>query len=112
MMKRMVFEVIVMYEWELSIIKCEAKIHNRNLLEGAGLRSCACVKVLAFHGRKNHFPIILSRKKWVQIQWVSQFGLKSPYHGFCGKESACNAGETGLILGSGRPPGEGNGNPL
>ena len=36
-------------------------------------------------------------------QWVS------------GKESACNAedeGEVGLILGSGRFPGEGNGNPL
>ena len=32
-----------------------------------------------------------------------------------GKESACSAGDTGdvgLILGSGRSPGEGNGNPL
>ena len=29
-----------------------------------------------------------------------------------GKESACNAGELGLIPGSGRSPGEGNGNPL
>ena len=29
-----------------------------------------------------------------------------------GKESACNAGDQGLILGSGRFPGEGNGNPL
>ena len=32
-----------------------------------------------------------------------------------GKESACNAGDTGdvgLIPGSGRSPGEGNGNPL
>ena len=29
-----------------------------------------------------------------------------------GKESACNAGEPGLIPGSGRPPGEGNGYPL
>ena len=28
------------------------------------------------------------------------------------KESACNAGDLGLILGSGRSPGEGNGNPL
>ena len=27
-----------------------------------------------------------------------------------GKESACNAGDTGLILGLGRSPGEGNGN--
>ena len=28
------------------------------------------------------------------------------------KESACNAGQPGLIPGLGRPPGEGNGNPL
>ena len=28
------------------------------------------------------------------------------------KESACNAGDPGSIPGSGRPPGEGNGNPL
>ena len=29
-----------------------------------------------------------------------------------GKELACNAGDPGLISGSGRSPGEGNGNPL
>ena len=29
-----------------------------------------------------------------------------------GKESICNAGDTALIPGWGRPPGEGNGNPL
>ena len=29
-----------------------------------------------------------------------------------GKESACSAGDPGLIPGSGRSPGEGNGNPL
>ena len=29
-----------------------------------------------------------------------------------GKESACNAGDPGLIPGSGRSPEEGNGNPL
>ena len=29
-----------------------------------------------------------------------------------GKESAYTAGDPGLITGSGRPPGEGNGNPL
>ena len=38
------------------------------------------------------------------------------YLGFPGgsevKASACNAGELGLIPGSGRSPGEGNGNPL
>ena len=29
-----------------------------------------------------------------------------------GKESACNAGDVGLIPGSGRSPGGGNGNPV
>ena len=29
-----------------------------------------------------------------------------------GKEPACNAGDLGSILGSGRSPGEGNGTPL
>ena len=29
-----------------------------------------------------------------------------------GKKSACNAGDLGSIPGSGRSPGEGNGNPL
>ena len=33
-------------------------------------------------------------------------------HSSVGKESACNAGDLGLIPGSGRFPGEGNGNPL
>ena len=40
----------------------------------------------------------------------------SMYGGFLGgsegKASACNAGDLGLIPGSGRSPGEGNGNPL
>ena len=29
-----------------------------------------------------------------------------------GKNSACNEGDTGSILGSGKSPGEGNGNPF
>ena len=32
--------------------------------------------------------------------------------GASGKDSACNAGDPGLIPRSGRSPGEGNGNPL
>ena len=37
---------------------------------------------------------------------------KSPHGGSEGKASACNAGDPGSIPGSGRSPGEGNGNPL
>jgi len=40
---------------------------------------------------------------------INIFGL--PWR-LSGKESACNAGETNLIPGSVRYPGEGNGNPL
>ena len=47
----------------------------------------------------------------------SQLGMfKKPTRGFPGgldgKASACNAGEPGSIPGWGKPPGEGNGNPL
>ena len=42
--------------------------------------------------------------------------LDGTFMGFPGgsdsKPSACNAGDSGLITGSGRSPGEGNGNPL
>ena len=34
------------------------------------------------------------------------------HYGSDGKESACNAGDPGLIPGSGKYPGEGTGNPL
>ena len=33
-------------------------------------------------------------------------------HSSVGRESACNGEDPGLIPGSGRSPGEGNGNPL
>ena len=47
--------------------------------------------------------------------WVSDFSVSYPYHfpgGIDSKESACNAGDLGLILGLGRSPGGGHGNPL
>ena len=34
------------------------------------------------------------------------------FGGSDGKESACDTGDSGLIPGSGRSPGEGNGNPI
>ena len=38
--------------------------------------------------------------------------MKTFKHSSVGKESACNEGDQGSIPGSGRSPGEGNGNPL
>ena len=43
------------------------------------------------------------------IQCYISFGLPG---GSVGEESPCNAGDPGSIPGSGRSPGEGNGNPL
>ena len=42
----------------------------------------------------------------------SQLGTVPECGGSDGKESACNAGDLGLIPGLGRCPGEGNGYPL
>ena len=39
-------------------------------------------------------------------------GMLCEIGGSDGKVSACNAGDLGSIPGSGRSPGEGNGNPL
>ena len=54
----------------------------------AGHRDCLCVLAIVNSAAKN----------WIFPRWLSD------------KESACNAGGTGLIPGSGRSPGEGNGN--
>ena len=48
--------------------------------------------------------------------WKNKLPLFKPHWGFPGgsvvKEYGCNAGNMGLISGSGRSPGEGKGNPL
>ena len=41
---------------------------------------------------------------YLYIYWLPRW--------FSGKESACQTGDSGSIPGSGRSPGEGNGNPL
>ena len=46
---------------------------------------------------------------WTELNWTFLKGLPG---GSDSKESACDAGDLGLIPGSGRYPGEGNGNPL
>ena len=48
---------------------------------------------------------------WADNLLSCQNYIKFP-GGSDGKESACNAGDPGLIPGSGRASGEGNGNPL
>ena len=50
---------------------------------------------------------------WIGLLWIGLFrGLLDFSGGSDSKASACNAGDPCLIPGSGRSPGEGNGNPL
>ena len=61
--------------------------------------------------------ILQERKlEWVAMQSMHESGWYMTRDGFPGssdsKMSVCNAGDPGLIPGSGRSPGEGNGNPL
>ena len=57
------------------------------------------------------------RAPWHQISPGGNSSLRRGYYilfpsGSNGEESACNAGDLGLIPGSGRSPGEGNSNPF
>ena len=64
------------------------------------MRTCAhfpkCMKLQILLGLNNTF---------LKFIWGFPGGLDD-------KESACNAGDQGLIPGSGRSPREGNGNPV
>ena len=66
-----------------------------------------------------HFTLVITgiiKKTWSKFWW--RCGDKWTLFPVCfpcssvGKESACSAGDPGSIPGSGRSPGEGNGNPL
>ena len=50
--------------------------------------------------------------EWKSINMFSGSSINDFPGGSDGKASACNAGDLGSIPGSGRSPGEGNGNPL
>ena len=54
---------------------------------------------------------ITSMENYVEIS-IKGEGFKGFPSGSDDKASACNVGDLGSIPGSGRPPGEGNGNPL
>ena len=77
----------------------------------SSLQTAASLVFLHFRGVPTS-PII---QAW-NLRMSLMFPLPSPSWGFPGvshgKESACNGGDPGLIPGSGRSPGEGNGNPL
>ena len=60
-------------------------------------------------------PVLINKASLEQAMSISLSiapGCHPPAGGSDSKESVCNTGDQGLIPGSGRSPGEGNGNPL
>ena len=58
-----------------------------------------------------HHAVTVSLNNIIKHRYYGSF--PGDFHGGSdGKESACNAGDQGSIPGSGRSPGEGDGNPL
>ena len=51
-------------------------------------------------------------KESIMNNTINEIENTAPVMKHLGKESACSAGDLGLIPGLGRSPGEGNGNPL
>ena len=64
----------------------------------------------------SHRSVLSSTQLYSDLQVTQhdslEFFLHSFHAGSDGKESACSVGDLGSIPGSGRSPGEGNGNPL
>ena len=76
---------------------------------------CIYVSLLLPFSPEKALVMICAHSFWL---YCPQTPLSPPYHvlelpcGSDGKESACNAGDLGSILGFGRSPGGGHGNPL
>ena len=68
----------------------------------------ACVLSLGLQGTYLFYSVIL----YISVSLYLGMTLWLLPGGSDSKESACNAGDLGLIPGWGRSPGEGNGNPL
>ena len=72
-------------------------------------------KMVTWKDPEHHLPSHRPLDTWNNSLW-KKFGIylsncRLPWW-LSSKESTCNSGDTSLMLGLGRPPGEGNGNPL
>ena len=94
-------------QMEALIAKAELSQGTRNFASRLQYRHSAWVSSLETQGFKT--------AAWL-LTWISRLPAPTQPLGFhcssIGKESACNASNSGPIPGSGRSPGEGNGNPL
>ena len=77
---------------------------------------CVCVCVLFCAKSLQSSPRLARLPQARILEWVVINISHTHIYGFPGasddKESACNAGDPGLIPESGRSPGAGNGNPI
>ena len=96
MLARMVIMTVIMIEMMVIMMKVEIVVLLQLLNDGGGNCDRYWEKLLTY---------IIS----LNYHYCMVVGFPC---GSDGKESACNAGDPGSILGSGRSPGEGNGNPL
>ena len=109
-------------QWKVIFIKTKIMLHAEQsagflaiLEDRDSLLPEQRTGMVAIHYSTNEFPF-RSKSQIRPLPVIKALGfLNSPMgfpHSSVGKESACNAGDPGLILGWGRSPGEGNGNPL
>ena len=97
---------------------------NEDLVEGAGApgngssnSTCASSHKRSLEGRQVPFPASHTTYLDIQVKtFLNQISIHKAYKGFPGgsevQASASNMGDPGSIPGSGKSPGEGNGNPL
>ena len=95
--------------WRWSEHQCQLDIKNISLIKSFLIKYPLPV---IFEIQKNIKKVELMAACWLinRIYVTRKGGIECS--GSDGKESACNAGDTGSTLRSGRSPGEGNGNPL
>ena len=95
------------------MVKClpimqETWVQSREDLLEKEMTNHSSILLGKLHGRRS----LVGYSPWGQKELDMTERLHFTSGGSDGKESACNAGDPGLIPGSGRSPGEGNGNPL
>ena len=109
-------------QWKVIFIKTKIMLHaeqSAGFLEILEDRDSLLPEqrtgMLTIHYGTNEFPF-RSKSQICPLPMTKVFSFLNSPTGFppssVGKESTCNAGDPGLILGLGRSPGEGNGNPL
>ena len=101
-------ETILVHAFNISNIRYHGTLHT--------IRTCSCANKLLSNFKRWGINIKHLRERIVLLNGVCVcvyiYKYIKMFGDLVGKESTCSRRDTGLILGSGRSPGEGNGNPL